>query len=114
VGQWANREAIGAFLCGCEIFLQKNRPDLVWTYRAPRIFGASDRVIVPTEFARQFYRQPLALEGAVLPLVMDSRRVNCGAGVSPAFDWQAKQPHHKCVTFVNPEPRNATNSRRGK
>jgi hypothetical protein len=31
-GRWVSREEIGAFLSGCEIFLQKNRPDLVWTY----------------------------------------------------------------------------------
>ncbi len=29
-GGWISREEIGAFLSGCEIFLRKNRPDLVW------------------------------------------------------------------------------------
>ncbi len=31
-GGWLNREEIAAFLTACDIFLKKNRPDLVWTY----------------------------------------------------------------------------------
>ena len=89
-----------------EIFLRANRPDLVWTYGGDSVsqrlhqivrqlgipllfalhnfaysdrllFAADDRVIVPTEFARRFYREKLGLEGQVLPLVVDPERV-CG------------------------------------
>ena len=31
-GGWIDREEIAAFFSGCEIFLRRNRPDLVWTY----------------------------------------------------------------------------------
>ena len=31
-GSWNCPEEIAAFLSGCEIFLRRNRPDLVWTY----------------------------------------------------------------------------------
>jgi len=30
-GGWINNEEIAAFLTACEIFLKKNRPDVVWT-----------------------------------------------------------------------------------
>jgi glycosyltransferase involved in cell wall biosynthesis len=133
-GRWLNREEIAAFLSGCNIFLKKNRPDLVWTYggdpvsrllhrvvRAlripllfelhnfsysdPSLFAPTDRVIVPTEFARQFYRERLDLDCQVLPLVVDLGRVQSGGGCQPAKDAGDWQSARRYVTFVNPEPR---------
>ena len=101
---WRDREEVAAFVTAGEIFLRANRPDLVWTYggdpvsrrlhqivrqlgipllialhnfayRDRSLFAATDRVIVPTEFARRFYREKLALECEVLPLVVDPERV---------------------------------------
>ena len=76
---WINEEEVAAFLARCEIFLTRNRPDVVWTYggdpvsivlqqlvkrldipilfalhnfayRDPEAFRMADYVIVPTEF----------------------------------------------------------------
>ena len=103
-GTWIDRAEIAAFLSGCEIFLARNRPDLVWTYggdpvslavqRLAKHFGIpilfalhnffyrhlepfrlADRVIVPTEFARKFYTETLGLACQLLPLVVDPGRV---------------------------------------
>ncbi len=121
-GGWINREEIAAFLTGCEIFLRRNRPDLVWTYGGdpvssglhqlvkqlgipilfalhnfaysdPALFAPIDCAIVPTEFARRFYRDTIGLQCRRLPLVMDGARVRV----------PERQPQY--VTFVNPEPR---------
>ncbi len=102
-GGWINREEIAAFLSGCEIFLRRNRPDLVWTYggdpvsmalhklvkmpgipivfalhnfayRDAACFAPIDYTIVPTEFARRFYWETIGLKCHVLPLVMDGER----------------------------------------
>lgn len=133
-GGWKDREEIAAFLTGCTIFLKKNRPDLVWTYggdpvsrhlhnnvralsmrllfelhnfgyRDRAIFSPTDRVIVPTHFARQFYQKTLGMDFQVLPLVVDPQRV--------VVAHDAKCPHRAplaegeggFVTFINPEPR---------
>jgi len=103
-GGWLNSEEIAAFLASCEIFLKKNRPDLVWTYggdpvslavqklakrldipilfalhnfayRDTRAFEMVDYVIVPTEFCRQFYWDTIGLAAMYLPLVVDPERV---------------------------------------
>ncbi len=103
-GGWPDREEIAAFLTGCEIFLDRTRPDVVWTYGGdpvslvvqqmakqrgiPILFGLHnfsypdlgafrmvDRVVVPTEFARKFYQEKLGLACEVLPLVVDLERV---------------------------------------
>ncbi len=103
-GGWINREEVAAFLSGCEIFLRRNRPDLVWTYggdpvsmalhklvkalgipilfaldnfayRDAACFAPIDYTIVPTEFARRFYWETIGLKCQVLPLVMDGERV---------------------------------------
>jgi glycosyltransferase involved in cell wall biosynthesis len=134
-GRWANRDEIGAFLSGCEIFLKKNRPDLVWTYggdpvslllqllirrigipilfalhnfayRDARIFGKEDHVIVPTEFARQFYRQAVGLECAVLPLVMDAARarVRRGSGIGKEDGLQIENCKLKTDNLELPSP----------
>ena len=146
-GGWFGRVEIAAFLAGCDIFLERTRPELVWTYgvRAslvvqqmakqrgiPILFGLhnfaypdagplrmADRGIVPTEFARRFYREKLGLACEVLPLVLDPER----AGVPPSGGMggdNAQQLSRRLkpelqhplpagvgtfVTFVNPEPR---------
>ena len=103
-GGWISREEIAAFLSGCEIFLKRNRPDLVWTYggdavscelhrlvkqlgipilfalhnfgyRDPAVFAPIDHAIVPTEFAQRFYRDSIGLQCEKLPLVVDGARV---------------------------------------
>ena len=94
------------------MFLRRNRPDLVWTYggdpvsmalhklvkalgipilfalhnfayRDPACFAPVDHVIVPTEFARRFYRETIGLKCHVLPLVMDGERVRVQKGPHP-------------------------------
>ena len=106
-GAWMDGEEIAAFLTACEIFLGRNRPDLVWTYggdpaaiavqRLAKHFGIPilfalhnlsyreiepfrlvDRVVVPTEFARRYYWDKLGLACEVLPLVLDPERVGNG------------------------------------
>ena len=101
---WLNREEIAAFLTGCELFLERTRPDVLWTYGGDPVslvvqqmakergipivfwlhnfsysdlaaFRFADRVVVPTEFARRHYREKLGLECEVLPLVVDPERV---------------------------------------
>ena len=108
-GGWINAEEIAAFLAACEIFLTKNRPDVVWTYggdpvslavqmlvkrldipilfalhnfayRHPGAFQLADYVIVPTEFCRQFYWHALGLASLKLPLVVDPARVRVERG----------------------------------
>jgi hypothetical protein len=103
-GGWMSPEEIAAFLTTCEIFLERNRPDLVWTYGGDHValaiqelvrrrgipilfalhnltyrnsdpFRLVDRVIVPTEFARRHYCDTLGLECHCLPLVVDPARV---------------------------------------
>jgi glycosyltransferase involved in cell wall biosynthesis/Tfp pilus assembly protein PilF len=106
-----NREAMAAFLTGCEVFLDATRPDVLWTYGGdpaalvvqhmaaqrgiPILFALHtcaykdkgpfqmvDRVIVPSEYARRHYRETLGLECDVLPLVVDLERVKV-AGTVP-------------------------------
>ncbi len=110
-GGWRSREEIAAFLTGCDIFLRKNRPALVWTFGGDEVaiavqvlakrlgiavlfglhnfcyqnvdpFRLVDRVIVPTEYARRHYREKLGLECQVLPLVVDPARIKV-AGTVP-------------------------------
>jgi hypothetical protein len=103
-GRWSSPDEIAAFLAGCEIFLRRSRPDLVWTYggdpvsvllqrsiralgipilfalhnfgyRDPSIFAPTDHVIVPTQLAQRFYRDSIGLSCRLLPLVVDAARV---------------------------------------
>ena len=129
-----HREEIAAFLTGCEVFLDRFRPDVVWTYGGDPValvvqqiakqrgipilfflhnflyrdaaqFAMADCAVVPTEFARRHYREKLGLECNVLPLVIDPGRINCGAGCQPAANTADWQSAPRFVTFVNPEPR---------
>ncbi len=105
-GACSSEEETRAFLAACELFLVKNRPDVLWTYggdslcpslyeTAQRLgipilfalhnfryrdiehFRMVDRVIVPTDYARRHYRDEVGLACEVLPLVVDPERVNC-------------------------------------
>ncbi len=111
-GGWVNAEEVAAFLTACEIFLTRNRPDVVWTYggdpvsqalhrlvkrlgiaivfglhnfnyRDAGVFQMVDHVIVPTEFARRFYRETIGLNCHFLPLVMDWERVRVEGRLEP-------------------------------
>ena len=147
-GAWRDREEVSAFLTGCNIFLNKKRPDLVWTYggdevarqlhrvvrglgipllfalhnfayRDRGLFAATDRAIVPTQFAQDYYREKLGLDCELLPLVLDPGRVQCaagdgeqGAGSTARERDSSALLHAPCsplparyVTFVNPVPR---------
>ena len=53
-GGWINAEEIAAFLAGCEIFLPRNRPDLVWTYGGDPVSRALHQLVAAA-------RHPLAL-----------------------------------------------------
>ncbi len=104
-GGWINRKEIAAFITALEIFLVRNRPDLVWTYGGdsvalavqqaakkrgipilfglhnfnyhdPATFQMVDHVIVPSEFSRTYYRQSLGLVCHRLPYVIDPGRVS--------------------------------------
>jgi hypothetical protein len=103
-GGWINREEVTAFFTALELFLARNRLDLVWTYggdpvalavqqvakqrgipilfalhnfnyRDPAVFRMVDRVIVPSEFSRIHYGQSLGLACHRLPYVIDPLRV---------------------------------------
>ncbi len=102
-------EKLAAFVTGCEMFLDRFRPGVVWTYGGDPVamavqamakrrgiavvfalhnfsytdrapFAMADRVVVPTEFARRHYREKLGLECEVLPLAIDPERVKVGSG----------------------------------
>ncbi len=102
-------EELAAFVTGCEKFLDRFRPGVVWTYGGDPAamalqamakrrgiavvfalhnfsytdrapFAMADRVVVPTEFARRHYREKLGLECEVLPLAIDPERVKVGSG----------------------------------
>ena len=101
-GGWLGPEEVNAFLAACDIFLRKNRPDIVITYggdpvsiavqrlakrhgaivvfwlrnfsyRARAPFEAVDCVIVPSEFSRRYYREKLGLNCNVLPSIVQWR-----------------------------------------
>jgi glycosyltransferase involved in cell wall biosynthesis len=120
-GAWLNREEFAAFMTACEIFLRKNRPDVVWTYggddtaiavqRLVKHFGIPilfalhnfgyhdrapftlvDRIMVPAECCRRHYRETLGIECHRLPLVVDPERV------------LVSQREPRYATFVNPTP----------
>ena len=103
-GGWINDEEVAAFLTACELFLSRNRPDVVLTYGGDAVaiavqklvkhyaiaivfglhnfsyhnvspFRLVDRIFVPTEYAQRHYRDKLGLDCEVLPLVMDAERV---------------------------------------
>jgi glycosyltransferase involved in cell wall biosynthesis len=116
---WLNREEIAAFLTACELFLDRTRPDFVWTYggdpvslvvqrlakqrRIPVVFAlhnfsytelsafdAVDCITVPSEFSRRFYRERLGLDCHVLPNIVNWE----------AAEVRERNPHY--LTFINP------------
>ncbi|MGO8745653.1 MAG: glycosyltransferase [Thermoguttaceae bacterium] len=112
---------IRGFLAALKRFLECNRPDVVLTYGGgpagdalidmakrggaavvfglhnfaytdARAFRSVDKVVVPSEFSKQYYRERLGLECHVLPNVIDYQRVKPTERV-PQY-----------LTFVNPQP----------
>jgi glycosyltransferase involved in cell wall biosynthesis len=106
-GGWFGPQEINAFLAGCDIFLRKNRPDMVVTYggdgvalAAQRLvkrlgipivfelhnfayanrsaFEAVDYVTVPSEFSRRYYREKLGLDCHVLPNIVNWKAAEVG------------------------------------
>ena len=94
-----NREEIAAFLTGCELFLDRFRPDAVLTYGGDPVsiavqrlakrhrakvvfwlhnfaytdqaaFAAADYVVVHAEFTRRYYREKLGLNCYRLPYIV--------------------------------------------
>ncbi len=121
-GGWRDETEAATFLAACEIFLARQRPDVVWTYggdavsiavqhvakrldlpvlfalhdfacRDPQAFKMTDYVVVPTESCRQHYWKALGLASLKLPLVVDPGRVQ----------FAERRPRY--ATFVDPEPR---------
>ncbi len=101
-GGWLGPQEVEAFLAACEIFLKKNRPDIVITYGGDSVsiavqrlakksgaivvfwlrnfsyhnraaFEAVDCVIVPSEFSKRYYKEKLGLECNVLPSIVQWR-----------------------------------------
>jgi glycosyltransferase involved in cell wall biosynthesis len=99
-GGWLNVQEAQAFLTAVDIFLQKNRPDVMVTYGGDPVsiavqrlakrrgitivfelhnfsysdrtaFEAVDYVTVPAEFSRRFYRERLGLECHLLPNIVN-------------------------------------------
>jgi glycosyltransferase involved in cell wall biosynthesis len=99
-GGWLNAEEAQAFLTACDIFLRKNRPDIVWTYGGDPVsiavqrlakrlgiyvlfalhnfsyfdrtaFESVDCITVPAEFSRRYYREKLGIECRVLPNIVN-------------------------------------------
>jgi glycosyltransferase involved in cell wall biosynthesis len=120
--QWQDKEEVATFLAACEFLLQKNRPDVIWTYGgdpvsraihrlakkldipivfylhnfaylSPDPFRLMDYVLVPSQFARRFYWEKIGLACQVLPLVLNTERTQ-------VTEWNPQY-----LTFVNPEPR---------
>jgi hypothetical protein len=98
-GGWFGPEEVNAFLAACDLFLRKNRPDIVVTYGGDAVciaaqqlakrlgitvvfwlhnfsygnrtaFEAVDCVIVPSQFSRQYYQKTLGLDCHVLPNIV--------------------------------------------
>ncbi len=111
-----------AFLSGYEVFLERNRPDVVITYGGDELTGALialtkrrdipvvfalhnveyyrlgpfrsvDYVTVPSQFARQAYWNRMGLAAITLPNAIDWRRVQVAEERKPRY-----------VTLINPSP----------
>jgi glycosyltransferase involved in cell wall biosynthesis len=78
-----------------------------FSYANAAAFRMVDRVVVPTEFARRYYREKLGLACDLLPLVIDPERANVSGTLRvPSVSGTRSVPDTaQCVTFVNPEPR---------
>jgi glycosyltransferase involved in cell wall biosynthesis len=63
-----------------------------FAYDDPRVFTDASAAIVPSEYARRFYRERVGVDGIVLPDPLRPERV-VAADPEPAY-----------VTFVNPQP----------
>jgi glycosyltransferase involved in cell wall biosynthesis len=115
-----SRDEQWVFLDAFEMFLGRNRPDVLLTYggrpvdlalvelakrrdiivvfllhnlhyEGPRPFLLADHVIVPSQFAREHYWNNLGLSCQCLPNILDRKRVVA----------ESREP--RCATFVNPQ-----------
>jgi glycosyltransferase involved in cell wall biosynthesis len=118
-GRWPSREEADAFVEGYRAFLDSYRPEVLITYggdpasrklalmaksrdipivfllhnfsyRHRGVFRATDYVVVPSDFSRQYHWERVGLACQVLPNVVDWQRVHV-ANRDPRY-----------VTFVNP------------
>ena len=132
-GGWIDGAEVAAFLTACEIFLTKNRPDVVWTYGGdpvslavqqlvkrldiPILFGlhnfayrdlqafrTADYVIVPTEFCRQYYWDALGLASLRLPLVVDPERVGVEGKAEGGRGKGEGGGEDRCAASPHPNP----------
>jgi glycosyltransferase involved in cell wall biosynthesis len=119
-GQWKDEAEVTAFLQAYTEFLEKYRPDAVWTYGGDAVaaamvklardrhipvvfalhnfsyhdvgsFASVDYVTVPSDFSRQYHWAALGLACHTLPNAIDWQRVQV-TGREPRF-----------ATFVNPQ-----------
>ena len=124
-GGWLNVQEAAAFLTGYEIFLRRNRPDLVWTYGgdpasiavqsvAKRLqipilfvlrnfsyagrepFELVDCVTVPSEFSRAYYKETLGLSCRVLPNIVNGKAAN----VSGTLRVPPDNRHTECAGYI--------------
>lgn len=61
-------------------------------YRRRELFEQFDSVVVPSEFARTFYREKLGIDAVVLPPLIDEMKI------------QVANNSRRFITFVNPAP----------
>ncbi len=109
-----------AFLTGCEAFLRRKRPDVVWTYGGDPVaiavqrlvkrlgipvlfavhnfgygrretFEAVDYAVVPCDFSRRYYMETLGLACQVLPNIVNWKAA------------QAPNRNRRFLTFINPK-----------
>ena len=119
-GAWTSKREIAAFLTAADIFLKKNRPDVVMTYGGDPVsqelvrlvkrndiplvfalrnfsypwvdtFRPMDYVFVPSDFSRLYHWDKLGLVCHTLPNVLEFEKI-C-----------APERHPQYVTFINPE-----------
>jgi glycosyltransferase involved in cell wall biosynthesis len=119
-GDWSEAEAT-AFLTYCEDALQRDRPDVVWTYGGDPVslaihrlakrmdipivfalhnfsyptaetFRSVDYVVVPAEYSRKYYWEKLGLACQILPNVVNWHEAYV----------ERRDPRY--VTFINPLP----------
>jgi hypothetical protein len=71
-----------------------------FAYDDARCFEDVDRVIVPSEFSKQWYQQRLGLECRVLPYLIDWGRVSCEWSVVSGVAEESPRSPVSITTFV--------------
>ncbi len=129
-GSWLTAQEAAAFLTGCEIFLRRFRPDLVWTYggdpvslavqrlakhlRIPILFALHNFsyasrepfelagcVTVPSEFSRRYHREKLGLECHVLPNIVNWQEADVRTHLAPRDAGKADGTRRLPATFAD-------------